>query len=1165
MVKNATAPIDATSRTAERSFRNFKEFEVLINTSVRIEDAQMVVSGKPGKRRGSPGGEALRLLALFILSVASILVTTPPVSATAAPGPAGTTGILIGFEPEAGRDARSDILDAVDGEVVRAFRLVPGLRLVELPGAIPPAEAVEEVDDMPGVAFVARDSVMKIDRAANDPQLDQQWGITAIRAPSAWDVTTGSSEVAVAVLDTGMDLDHPDLAGNLWTNPDEIGGNGIDDDGNGFVDDVHGWDFVNRDAVPEDDHSHGTHTAGTVGAVGNNGIGVAGVAWDVSLVPLKICSTTGRCLVSDAIAALEYAVREGIPVSNNSYGYNGSCPTAFGEAIQAAGEAGHLVVASAGNEGRDLGESPKYPAACPQGNVISVAWLADERTLAAKSNYGKPEVDLAAPGSEIQSTVLQGNYGAKSGTSMAGPHVAGTAALLKSAEPEWEWEEIKDRIMASTREVCGLEVLSSGTLDAGAALTGDLPTARACPDAPVITTGPMTLTNSGTATFTFTGVAGSSFECRLDSGPWQACSSPRTYTGVANGSHLFRVTQRVGDGPASAPSSWSWTVDTNAPTAPSVSAAPTSPSNATSASFTFSGEPGASFECRLDDGPITNCTSPYTVSGLADGPHSVTIFQTDRVGNRSAGTTRTWTVLAFPPDPPVVTFGPQPLSNARSASITFSGSSGMTARCRLDRNGTPGEWSNCISPVELTGLADGDYRLLLKLRDGAGNESASVEWAWTVDATAPAPPRIESGPAAFAGRSVEVSFSGEGGADFECRLDGPDLEGPWETCGSPFVRDGLGEGGHALLIRQRDSAGNLSDPSTAEWIVDTEAPAAPTVLNGPTGSVNSTVAEFVIEGESGATAECLMDEEPAPGTWAACPPGNRWVNLGEGPKELRVRLRDRAGNLSGETVRGWTVDTIAPVAPTLSGGPDPVTGTTSASISISTEAGATASCKLGNTGWVPCEGSFDAEGLPDGVHLLRVRQTDSAGNDSLEATWLWIVDTNDPAAPSIEAGPSGLSREAVARFSLETEEGARVECRFEGDPWDACPEPIGFGPLLDGRRTVSFRQVDQAGNASPAIERSWAIDSTPPEVMAARRAIDRRGRVGLSVRATDRGSGLDGLEVSFSSLRPSERADRRMKWTGGGRVMVSSSMVPFWVRVADRAGNRSGWFRLANR
>ena len=1121
-------------------------------------------SGKQGEGRGLPTGRASSRLALLLALVAvapACIVGSIPETASA--GEREGPGILVRFEPGADRVEKSDALEAVGGEVSRRFGLVPGLRLIETDGELSPDEAIESVEGMPGVAFVGRDSVMTIDRTANDPRLGQQWGMTAIRAPSAWDLTTGSSGVTVAILDTGMDLDHPDLGENLWTNPDEVPGNAVDDDGNGYVDDVHGWDFVNRDPDPNDDQSHGSHTAGTVGAVGDNGIGVTGVAWEVSLVPLKICSATGRCLVSDAIAALEYAVRENIPISNNSYGFGGTCPTAFGEAIRAAGEAGHLVVASAGNEGRDLGESPKYPASCPQENVISVAWLADEKTLASRSNYGKPEVDLAAPGSDIQSTLPGGGYGTKSGTSMAGPHVAGTAALLESIEPDRGWEEIKYRIMSSTREVCGLEVVSSGTLDTGAAVAGELTPDRACPDPPVITTGPMSLTNSGTATFTFTGVAGATYRCRLDSGQWEECSSPKAYAGVTNGSRVFRVTQSVGDGPTSTPASWSWNVDTSAPAPPTVSSAPASPSNSSSASFTFSGESGATFQCRLDDGPVESCSSPYAVSGLADGPHSVTVFQTDRAGNRSAGTTRSWTVLTAPVIPPTIIAAPSALSNARSASIAFSGGAGTSARCRLDRDGAPGGWSGCSSPVELTGLADGEYRLSVKLRDAAGNESAAAEWVWTIDATPPAAPRIESGPGEFSGRLVEVWFSGEVGAAFECRLDGPDLEGPWTACVSPVVHEDLGEGSHSLLIRQRDGAGNTSGDSAIDWTVDTIPPEAPVVRSGPAGPVNSAVAEFGIEGESEASAECLLDdgEGEAPVTWNPCPAGGSWVGLGEGRKELRVRLRDRAGNVSAETVREWTVDTVAPAAPILSGGPAPVTGSTSASIDISTEDGATPSCRLDGRAWTACHGSFEALELPDGPRLLRVRQTDAAGNDSPESTWLWVIDTVAPTAPTVETGPSGLSRETEARFRIEAEDGASIECQIGEGSWLPCPEPIRFGPLPDGPQSVSFRQIDRAGNASSMTGRSWTIDSTAPEVTTARRSALKRGRFGLSVGAIDPGSGLARLDVSFSSLRPSNRAGRRIKWTGG-RVTVSSSMVPFWIRVADRAGNQSRWVRL---
>ena len=191
--------------------------------------------------------------------------------------------------------------------------------------------------------------------------------MTKIDAPDAWNISTGSQSVVVAVIDTGVDYTHPDLAANIWTNPGEIAGNGRDDDGNGFVDDVHGYDFAEHDGDPMDDNGHGTHVAGTIAAVGNNGLGVAGVNWSASIMPLKFLNSQGPGYLSDAIRAINYATMErtrygvNVRVMNNSWG-GGGFSSAMQTAIQAASDAGILFVAAAGNSGTNNDASPHYPA-----------------------------------------------------------------------------------------------------------------------------------------------------------------------------------------------------------------------------------------------------------------------------------------------------------------------------------------------------------------------------------------------------------------------------------------------------------------------------------------------------------------------------------------------------------------------------------------------------------------------------------------------------------------------------------------------------------------------------------------------------------------------------------------------------------------------------------
>ncbi len=294
-----------------------------------------------------------------------------------------------------------------------------------------------------------------------------------IDAPEAWSLTTGNADTAVAVIDKGVDINHPDLNGNIWVNKDEIPGNDRDDDGNGYVDDVNGWDFVGDDNTVYDGTSddHGTHVAGTIAAEGDNGIGVTGVAWQAEIMPLKFIDRQpdGRVygLLSDAAKAIEYAVAEGVKISNNSY----ACPRPYCDtdserltlelAIKKADAAGHLVVAAAGNANgtpapSDTDFNSVDPANTDSPNVISVAATGSNDSKTPFSNYGATSVDLAAPGENVYSTLPESAYGYRDGTSMATAYVSGVAALLKSKFPDLSHRQIKDRILQSVDEKSAL-------------------------------------------------------------------------------------------------------------------------------------------------------------------------------------------------------------------------------------------------------------------------------------------------------------------------------------------------------------------------------------------------------------------------------------------------------------------------------------------------------------------------------------------------------------------------------------------------------------------------------------------------------------------------------------------------------------------------------------
>ena len=288
-----------------------------------------------------------------------------------------------------------------------------------------------------------------------------------IDAPEAWEITTGSREVLVGVIDTGLDRAHPDLTANAWTNPGEIAGNGQDDDGNGFADDVHGWDFFSNDNNPTDEDDHGTHCAGTIGGVGNNRAGVAGVNWQVSLVGIRFLGPGGGT-TSDAIECVNYATTLGVDVTSNSWG-GGGFSALLQTAIADAGAEDILFVAAAGNDGTNNDSSPHYPSNYTEANVVSVASSTASDARSSFSNYGLVSVDLAAPGSGIYSTIAGAGYASFSGTSMATPHVSGAVALIKSIAPNLTAAEIKDRLLQSVDPASAFAatMVSGGRLNLG--------------------------------------------------------------------------------------------------------------------------------------------------------------------------------------------------------------------------------------------------------------------------------------------------------------------------------------------------------------------------------------------------------------------------------------------------------------------------------------------------------------------------------------------------------------------------------------------------------------------------------------------------------------------------------------------------------------------------
>lgn len=455
-------------------------------------------------------------------------IVVPPITGTVRGH--DQSSILVRFDASASPADRAIARARVNGSLKRSYDLVDGLEHLELHGGFDVARAAAILRSLPFVAYAHPDHVIAADQLPDDEYFAEQWSLhntgqdslfgvwvggTAdadVDWPEAWTARVGVGSV-VAVIDTGIDHRHSDLQASVWLNAAEASGAaGVDDDGNGYVDDLRGWDFANDDNGPLDGHGHGTHVAGTIAAVANNTRGVTGVMWNGQVMALKVLDDNGYGLLSDAVDALQYAVAKGVRVSNSSWGYSEYLTeeeadhNALRDAIAAARSQGHLFVAAAGNDSTDTDVTPHYPSSFDLDNIISVTASDNSDQLAWFASFGPASVDLAAPGDNVFSTYKlfggsMDDYAWLSGTSMATPHVAGVAGLLIGLQPDWTYQQVRDRILNHVRPVTALAGTSvtGGVLNIRDALDGVPNNGGGGPEpgTPPATPGGLTALNQG--------------------------------------------------------------------------------------------------------------------------------------------------------------------------------------------------------------------------------------------------------------------------------------------------------------------------------------------------------------------------------------------------------------------------------------------------------------------------------------------------------------------------------------------------------------------------------------------------------------------------------------------------------------------------------------------
>jgi ELWxxDGT repeat protein len=622
------------------------------------------------------------------------------------------------------------------------------------------------------------------------------------------------------------------------------------------------------------------------------------------------------------------------------------------------------------------------------------------------------------------------------------------------------------------------------------------------------TTPPDTTVNSGpangstitvnSASFAFSGTPGdtASFECKIDAGTYAACTSPRTFSTLVEGSHTvsFRAIDAAGNIDPT-PATVTFIVDTVAPDT-QIDTGPAAGSTITTntATFGFSGTGSpASFECKIDAGSFATCTSPKTFGSLNEGPHTIQFRAIDAAGNTDPSpATRSFTVDTVAPDTQIDT-GPAAGSTitTNTATFGFSGTgSPASFECKIDA----GSFATCTSPKTFTNLAEGPHTVQFRAIDAAGNTDPSpATRSFTVDTVAP-DTQIDTDPAAgstITSNSATFGFSGTGSpASFECKIDA----GSFATCTSPKTFTNLAEGPHTVQFRAIDAAGNTDQsPATRSFTVDTVAPDTQIDTGPAAGStITSNSATFGFSGTgSPASFECKIDTDP----FTTCTSPKTFTNLAEGPHTVQFRAIDAAGNTDpSPATRSFTVDTVAPDTVIDSG---PANGSTVATDQVTftfsgTGGAVTYECKIDTGMYSECTSPTGYTGLDDGIHTFSVRGTDAVGNtDPTAASRSFTVDTSvpDTTAPdtNITDGPANQALIATdqASFSftgIPAEDTASFVCAIDSGESVACTSPTTFIGLVDGPHTVSITAVDAVGNTDPSpATRTFAVDTAAPD------------------------------------------------------------------------------------
>ncbi|HEV2813178.1 MAG TPA: Ig-like domain-containing protein [Solirubrobacteraceae bacterium] len=638
------------------------------------------------------------------------------------------------------------------------------------------------------------------------------------------------------------------------------------------------------------------------------------------------------------------------------------------------------------------------------------------------------------------------------------------------------------------------------------------------PPAPTITGGPTGSSQNALPSYTFTAEAGSSTECRIERpgfvvSDWGSCLSPRSYdlTLQTDATYTFSVRATDVAGNTGAVGTRVYTLDRTAPAAPVVTGGPPADSNDDTPVYSFTGEIGATFACRLERGATAisdwaPCSTPvgYDIRTENDASYTFRVRATDAAGNTSADGTRTYALDRAPPLAPMLTATPGADTKDSTPTWEFTAAGGTTTSCRIERGATVvSDWAACTTPrtYDLTVQVDGSYTFRVRATDPAGNTGVDTADTTALDRINPPAPTITGGPLAnTADPTPAFTFTHESGASASCRIDrGATVVSDWGPCSSPhgYNLTAQADGAYTFRVRATDPAGNTGAESTRGFTLDRQAPNQPAITSGPPSSTNDATPTWGWNGDPDSTDNCQITRgaDVVVG-WTTCS-SPRTFDLSaqpDGTYTFRVRSSDPAGNISTEANDTFALDRANPPAPTITSGPAASSSDATPTFGFTAEAGATTACRVERgatvvSDWAACTSprTYDLSAETDGTYTFRVRATDVAGNTGAADTRAYTLDRVNAPAPTITGGPTGDSQDDTPTYTWTTEAGATSECRVARgativDDWASCTSghTANLGTQVDGGYTFSVRATDAAGNTGSAATRDYTLDRTDP-------------------------------------------------------------------------------------